>query len=129
MGTACYKVNKMKNGKRWNKKLLTKFGFNVIFLSSDTADDIRIHNISDYLSHSATATAYVTGHLLVKCWGAVCDRSHTWLVSSCANHPLTGHFTSMWPVTDHPLTGHKLPPNQSFYYRVSQKEVYVRKSG
>ena len=44
MGTACYKVNKIKNGKRWNKKLFTKFGFNVIFLSSDTADDILLHN-------------------------------------------------------------------------------------
>ena len=33
MGTACYKVNKMKNGKRWNKKHLTKFGFMLSFLA------------------------------------------------------------------------------------------------
>ena len=98
-----------------------------------------IKYFSIYLTNSATATAYVTGHdrsLTSKMtgWGAVMtgpDQSHTskmtgwwpggglvgdWLVtghilvkclvSSCANRPLTSHFTSMWLVTNCPPTGH-----------------------
>ena len=62
-------------------------------------------------SHTSKMTGWwpvggrsVTGHILVK-----------WPVSSCADHPLTIHFTIMWLVTDRLPTGHKPPPNRSFY--------------